>query len=109
MTGFADPVDLLVPLLAAVIHPLTGVVAVVGSFFARSRWTVRGSTAGAAGLLGLFDALDTAGILYGVFVVASAALGGLLVAEAVLVVLAPVLALLFGLAAVILARFKTMR
>ena len=109
MTGFADPVDLLVPLLAAVIHPLTGAVAVAGAFLARSRWTVRGMTAGAAGLVGLLEVLDMPGIAHAAFAVASAALGGLLVAEAVLVVLAPLFALLLGLAAVVLARFRALR
>ena len=109
MTGASDPVDLLMPLLAAVIHPLTAGIAILGSFVARSRWTVRGATAGIAGLIGLVDVFGTTGIAYATFAVASAALGGLLVAEAVLVVLAPLFALVFGLAAVILARFRAWR
>ena len=109
MTGFEDPVDLLVPLLAAVVHPLTVATAIFLSFMARSRWTVRGGTAAAAAALGAIDAFGEPEWLAGVFAVACGALGGLLVAEAVLVILAPILAMLFGLAAVILARLRTLR
>ncbi len=103
----ADPADLLVPLLAAVIHPATAASAIILSFIVRSRWSVRGATAAVAAAIGLLEALGTPGILHGIFVVASSALGGLLVAEAVLVVLAPLLATLLGLAASILARMRT--
>lgn len=109
MTMPIDLADLLMPLLAAVIHPATAVGAVILTFTARSRWTVRGATAAVAGAIGFLDALAMPGILEGTLIVASSALGGLLVAEAVLVVLAPVLAALFGLAAVILARIRTLR
>lgn len=105
----ADPAELLVPLLAAVIHPATASSAIILSFLARSRWWVRGLTAAVAAAIGFLDTLGHAGILHGTYIVASSALGGLLVAEAVLVVLAPLLAALFGLAAVIVARFRAPR
>ncbi|BBK29980.1 hypothetical protein EDC65_4771 [Stella humosa] len=109
MSSFDDPVALLVPLLGTIMHPVIATTAILLSFLAHSRWTVRGGTAAAGGLIGLIDALDAPGILVGLFVVGSSALGGLLVAEAVLVILAPILALLFGLAAVILARLRALR
>ncbi|MGE0716873.1 MAG: hypothetical protein AB7P02_15635 [Alphaproteobacteria bacterium] len=107
MPGIDEATDLLVPLFAVFANPLTAAAALLLSLTVRSRWTVRGGTAAVAAFFGVLDVLGVGNLAHQTATAALSAVGGLLVAEVVLVIVAPFLAGCFGLAHWLLMRLRT--
>ncbi|MCC7271185.1 MAG: hypothetical protein IT561_00855 [Alphaproteobacteria bacterium] len=106
MPAIDDATDLLVPLFGVFANPLPAAVALGLALGVRSRWTVRAGTAAVAAFFGLLDVLERADATHQALAVVLSAVGGLLVAEVVLIIVAPLLAGMFGLAHALLLRLR---